>query len=584
MMANRRLGAVHSHLSKRSDDAPLAAVGASGAPPRDVVKAAVPSKFTDAQLKQFLAQGYLVIPVADLDPEFHETIYQKAKTLYRAEEGGGVDFGNNVFPAVPDIGSIYQAPSVVGALSSVLGDDYVMHPHRHLHSTALGSRNDQNFHMDSYWGMTRMRHHAPRWCMALYYPHDVTLEAGPTGIVPFSQYYEMPEQREGIGQAHSSEDFEERDAAIDETVKSLDPALEGMPVCVPGGSVVMMAYDVYHRGCRRRDDVADWRAMLKFQFVATGSRFEPSWNHDEADDAAFTVPSNMDGRHSIVWDSMLDFCANRLDEVPITPIPSDLPQTAADACAMLHSGTMEADRMGAAYTLARMVRGACGESESTSALKLLVETMASSEGEVVQPIGQQWRDDVRRAAMYGLSAAGPRAVPELVGLLGDASTTVQVAAAHALSEATTTPTAELVSTLIALLEPTAAEISRVVAAEDVSAADQLKLLHATVLQSLGFIGTRASGLGLHDLVDSIVSEAAMPCMVAEEPGKKPDENNSSRLQTRQNAALTLLMNCTKIQDASLLDSVVDAMASGTNDEDRYVTVSRLDLPRKKLIA
>ena len=39
------------------------------------------------------------------------------------------------------------------------------------------------------------------------------------------------------------------------------------------------------------------------------------------------------------------------------------------------------------------------ESESTSALKLLVETMASSEGEVVQPIGQQWRDDVRRAAM-----------------------------------------------------------------------------------------------------------------------------------------------------------------------------------------
>ena len=52
-----------------------------------------------------------------------------------------------------------------------------------------------------------------------------------------------------------------------------------------------MAYDVYHRGCRRRDDVADWRAMLKFQFVATGSRFEPSWNHDEADDAAFSGPA-----------------------------------------------------------------------------------------------------------------------------------------------------------------------------------------------------------------------------------------------------------------------------------------------------
>ena len=84
----------------------------------------------DVELTWLLAavgtQGYMIIPVTDLETEFHEGIYQKAKTLYRAEDGGGVDFGNNVFPAVPDIGKIYQAPSVVGALSSVLGDDYVM--------------------------------------------------------------------------------------------------------------------------------------------------------------------------------------------------------------------------------------------------------------------------------------------------------------------------------------------------------------------------------------------------------------------------------------------------------------------------
>jgi hypothetical protein len=417
-----------------------------------------------------------------------------------------------------------------------------------------------------------MRHHAPRWCMALYYPHDVVLEAGPTGIVPFSQYYEMPEQPEGVGKAHQSEDFDERDTAIDETVKSLDPAFDGMPVCVPGGSVVMMAYDVYHRGCRRRNDVADWRAMLKFQFVATGSRFTPSWKHDESDDGQFAVPSGMDGRHRVVWDSMLDFCAGRVDEAPRTPIPSDLPQTAAEACAMLHGGSMEADRMGAAYTLARMVRGAKGESESNAALKLLVKTMASTDGEEVLPIGQQWRDDVRRAAMYGLSAAGPRAVPSLIALLGDSSTTVACAAAHALSEAVTTPTAELVETLIGLLDPTAAEISRKSGNGDTKAVDQLKLLHATVLQSLGFIGTRASGLEMVDLVHSIVSRAALPCMLADEPGEGPDKGNRSRLQTRQNAALTLLMTCTKIKDASLLDSVVDAMASCTNDQDRYVMV------------
>ena len=577
-----RLRAVESHVRGGGELRPNQT---SGAPPLAAIQAAVSKKFDDAKMKQFLSQGYMVVPVDDLDTDFHETIYTKAKTLYRAEDGGGVDFGNNVFPAVPDLGAIYQSPAAVGAISSVLGDNYVMHPHRHLHQTTLGSRNDQNFHMDSYWGMTRTRHHAPRWVMALYYPHDVVLESGPTGIIPFSQYYEMPEQREGVGQAHSSEDFDERDAAIDETVKSLDPAFNGLPVCVPGGSIVMMAYDVYHRGTRRRDDVADWRAMLKFQFVATGSRFEPSWNHDPSDDAAFVVPEMMDGRHSVVWDSMLDFCAGRVDDAPVTPLPSDLPQTAAEACAMMHGGTMEADRMGAAYTLARMVRGAAGTGGTGAALQMLVETMASSEGEEIEDLGQQWRDDVRRATMYGLSACGQHAVPSLVELLSDPSVTVQIAAAHALSEATTTPDVELVATMIGLLEPVAAAIksvsegsaavsgSEVMVPHEVPAShkNQLKLLHATVLQSLGFIGTQAAGMGMTDLVERIVAEAAMPWMLADEPGGWQDDNNSSRLQTRQNAALTMLMLCTKIKDAALLDAAVDAMAACTNDEDRYVT-------------
>ena len=125
MMAQRRLHAVQSHLNGEHPP-PVMSVGASGAPPRAVVEAARSTKFNDAQLKQFLSQGYMIIPVTDLERDFHEGIYQKAKTLYRAEDGGGVDFGNNVFPAVPDIGEIYQAPTVVGALSSVLGDDYVM--------------------------------------------------------------------------------------------------------------------------------------------------------------------------------------------------------------------------------------------------------------------------------------------------------------------------------------------------------------------------------------------------------------------------------------------------------------------------
>ena len=102
----RRLRSLSSHL--RPDDPPQRAISSpvSGAPPPDVLRAAADRKFSDAQMKQFLTQGYMVIPIKDVEPDFHETIYQKAKTLYRAEDGGGVDFGNNVFPAVPEIGTI----------------------------------------------------------------------------------------------------------------------------------------------------------------------------------------------------------------------------------------------------------------------------------------------------------------------------------------------------------------------------------------------------------------------------------------------------------------------------------------------
>lgn len=144
-----------------------------------------------------------------------------------------------------------------------------------MHHRPLGDsgRTDQGFHMDSYWGMTRTRHHVPRWCMCLYYPHEVTLESGPTGIMPYSQYWEMmpptsPEaakKTEGL----NSDDLLVRDAAIDAVCKAIDPSLSGMPVVVPAGSAIIMAYDLYHRGCRRRDEVADWRAMYKFQFFST---------------------------------------------------------------------------------------------------------------------------------------------------------------------------------------------------------------------------------------------------------------------------------------------------------------------------
>lgn len=77
----------------------------------------------------------MIIKVDDITPELHETVYQKTKKLYRVEDGGGVDFGNNIFPAVPELGSVFKSPKISGALQSLLGNNYAMHPHRSVDYT-----------------------------------------------------------------------------------------------------------------------------------------------------------------------------------------------------------------------------------------------------------------------------------------------------------------------------------------------------------------------------------------------------------------------------------------------------------------
>ena len=506
---------------------------ASGVPPPSVAAMAKDRKLTDAQMLEFLSAGYLILPVDDLAPEFHEAIYQKTKTLYRVEDGGGVDFGNNIFPAVPELGEVFKSPSLVGAVSSVLGDNYCMHPHRHMHSRALGEggTSDQGFHMDSYWGLTRTRHHAPRWCMCLYFPHDVVIEAGPTGIVPYSQYWEMPPLREGLGADQSSDDLTIRDAALAETCTSLDPSLKGLPLTCKAGSFVLMAYDVYHRGCRRMNDSADWRAMYKFQFFSTEARAEPSWDNKSAELNFDTA--RFPGRQTVVWDSMLDFVMGRTAQTPAVPLPSDVPADPVDAAQIMDAGATEAERAGAAYTLARLARGLAGPAASEAALDELGSALSSSSSPsnaAISPIGQDWRDDTRRAAMYGLSASGPVAVPVLLKLASmDPSTTVKIAAVHALSEAVTVADIEaVVSALLPLLGAAVAAIDAAAGeVQESTEGGQQKLLHSTILQTLGFVGQWGAWASIHmggtskagtAVVEKIVEEAFLPVLLAPEPG------------------------------------------------------------------
>jgi hypothetical protein len=120
---------------------------------------------SDDAIKRWIVDGWLPLTVDELPRELHDTVHDKAAAM----ESQGL--GNNVFPAIPEIGTVLSSATVRGALTSVLGPEFFTHAHRHLHSSGYG---DQGWHKDSYWGVRRMRHHRPRWCMILYFPQDTT--------------------------------------------------------------------------------------------------------------------------------------------------------------------------------------------------------------------------------------------------------------------------------------------------------------------------------------------------------------------------------------------------------------------------
>ena len=141
-----------------------------------------PGTLSDDELRAFVAKGYVVLAPTGLDAAFHASMAQEAEQFMNHSTNPG----NNILPAMPRLAKVYESENVRGALASILGADYAMHAHRYLHVPSQIS--DQMWHKDSYWGTRSPRHHRPRWAMALYYPRRVTLDMGPTYVMPYSQY------------------------------------------------------------------------------------------------------------------------------------------------------------------------------------------------------------------------------------------------------------------------------------------------------------------------------------------------------------------------------------------------------------
>ena len=328
---------------------------------------------TDDQMRQWISHGYLVLNT-DFSTEFHDALNARIDEVMTSEGNPG----NNFLPRIPEAQEVFKHPAIRGALTSVVGPGYLMHPHRHCHYTFPG-RKVQSWHKDSYWGHQKVRNHHPWWAMIFYYPHDVDAVMGPSAVMPGTQYYDK----------RAGDDTEE-------------------PLLVEGkaGTFTLIHYDVWHRGSANNSERT--RAMMKFQFVRMSAPTAPTWNNQRSAWQPMNgdAPSNS---HESLWEHQWNWLSGRQYD-PVAP--ADGEEQIGALCATI-AGDYEPTAIDAAYRLAAL---------NGAGITALQESLRSGD-----PF-------TARRAGYGLSAAGKAATAGLIDALSHETESARRYAAFALGE------------------------------------------------------------------------------------------------------------------------------------------------------
>ncbi len=335
---------------------------------------AVPQLLSDEQMRHFIEHGYVVLHT-DFSEDFHAALNARIAAVMQREGNPG----NNILPRVPEVQEVVKHPAFTGAVSSVLGEDYIMQPHRHCHYTEPG-RKVQSWHKDSYWGYARIRNHHQWWAMVFYYPQNVTAEMGPSGLLPGTHFYD---KRPG-----------------DDTEQPL--YLEGS-----AGTFALIHYDLWHRGGANQSQQN--RAMIKFQFTRVSRPQAPTWQNENVEWKSLNGEGPAHS-HNSLWTEQWNWMSGRphtLDSMDMVPTVSH-----ADLIASIQS-EYEPKGIGAAYDLA---------TEGNKGLAPLYDLLRGD------------NPHATRRAAYGLSAGSPEAIPMLVQACNHESDIVRRFSVFALGE------------------------------------------------------------------------------------------------------------------------------------------------------
>jgi GNAT superfamily N-acetyltransferase len=479
------------------------------------------SKFllTDEQMLQFITKGYLV-----LNNEIPESLHKSVmSTIYHVlhEEGNP---GNNILPRVPEIQHFFDTPLVRGALTSVLGPDFYMHPHRHCHynrpkeQTPGGGK----WHKDGIWSSNRS--HRPWWAMIFYYTHDIKEDLGPTAIMPGTQYYE----------------------------KFLGDRGETLLPTGKAGTMVLVHFDLWHRASLNISDLD--RYMLKFQFVRLKEPQSPSWNHQNE---ALIVPEGLPVQHLNLWQDIWDWLRckrepfqDKLDQpnsFQVSQLREKLRSEHADirANAADELGLMGEAAAGCAADLGSLLQDE-QEIVALNASYALGRMGATGVAELEGRIASGTRQEAERAA-YGLQGAGSLAIPGLQILLQHPDERRRGLAAFVLGMIGESAQ-EVVPSLIAAL------------------ADESEWVRRNAVEALGMLGKPA------DLVIPALTEALLHSLTTETKETSVSRNKDVYAQTyiTNKIGYTAALSLLRAGKEGNAEQVVKALEKALSSNDRYV--------------
>ncbi len=448
---------------------------------------------TDHQLLEFFNEGYVVVQPGSMSAADHERLWQRAYALHSTVTDENIRtahleiLGDHLRVAIPEIDQMLTDPVVSGAVESLLGERAFLHPHNFLHQSQL---TDQPFHQDGNLPWNERGHyrsHRPDWLIMFYYPQAVTLNNGPTEILPGTQYWTVDiEHPDGTWRAGDPIDpdldravladgnLALRDEALSASVAKLNiPDLERRFVEVPAGSVVIGNYDLMHRGSRTQPDASP-RYMFKFYFARTQ---EPETG------AARQLPSLSNVRDDLkpVISSIWSWMSGRRYHAELTPA-----EVARNEHQLLEGG--ENQKVAAAYRLAA--------DTARASLDVLLTGLRHEQ------------ESVRRASAYGLRQRCDEAGAELITATRDARASVRRFAIFALGAAWSPGTDALIECLANepddLARSNAAyALGQIARSEDADSAKLLSALLPRLQAGIELDNTKAAGLSRSTVRQSV---------------------------------------------------------------------------------